>query len=153
MRKILVYFIGIIILSGCAGTQSFEPVEINPEIDVCEICNMSIAHENYATEIISSEGDVFKFDDIGCMVEFLEKDKSLAKDKVAKQFVRDSETGEWLELKDAFHAFHPEFWTPMANGIVTFKDQERAESYMKEQGKGELYNYERFLKHQWSWKQ
>lgn len=149
MRTLLLIVVGVFLLAGCGGNQSFEPVEINPEIDVCEICNMGIAHEYYATEIISRDGDVYKFDDIGCMVEFLEHDKSIAKDKVAKQYVRDSETGEWLELEHAYHAFYPDFWTPMANGFVTFKNKERAESFIKEQGMGELYNYEQLKKHKW----
>lgn len=151
MKKFLVILLGMMILSGCSSKQSFEPVSINPEIDVCEICNMSIAHEHYATEIIATDGEVYKFDDLGCMVEFLEKDKVLTNDQVAKQFVRDSETGEWVDIKDAFHAYHPDFWTPMANGVVTFKDSERAESYINKQGMGEVYDYERLPQHQWSW--
>jgi len=150
MKKILLLLFGIFLLSGCGGNQSFEPVAINTEIDVCEICNMGIAHEHYATEIISTDGDVYKFDDLGCMVEFLEQDEVIEKNKVAKQYVRDSETGEWVELENAFHAYHPDFWTPMANGVVTFKDKERAESYVKEQGMGDVYNYELLKKHKWS---
>lgn len=149
MRRLLIILFGVFLLAGCGGNQSFEPVEINAEIDVCEICNMGIAHEHYATEIISTNGDVYKFDDIGCLIEFLEHDKAIAKDKVAKQYVRDSETGEWIELEHAYHAFHPDFWTPMANGVVTFKDKERAESYIKEQGMGELFDYNQLLEHKW----
>lgn len=151
MKKFLVILLGMIILTGCSSKKSFEPVSINPEIDVCEICNMSIAHEHYATEVIATDGEVYKFDDLGCMVEFIEKDKVLTNDQVAKQFVRDSETGEWVDIKDAFHAYHPDFWTPMANGVVTFKDSERAESYIKNQGMGEVYDYERLSEHKWSW--
>ena len=150
MKKLLLLLFSIFLLSGCGGNQSFEPVAINPEIDVCEICNMGIAHEHYATEIISTDGDVYKFDDLGCMVEFLEQDEVIEKNKVAKQYVRDSETGEWVELENAFHAYHPDFWTPMANGVVTFKDKERAESFLKEQGMGDVYNYEQLQKHKWS---
>ena len=149
MRRFLIVLLGVFLLSGCGGNQSFEPVEINAEIDVCEICNMGIAHEHYATEIISAVGDVYKFDDIGCMIEFLEHDKAIAKEKVEKQYVRDSETGEWVAIEDAYHAFHPDFWTPMANGVVTFKNKEQAESYIKEQGMGELYDYEQLKAHKW----
>ncbi|MFO1443346.1 nitrous oxide reductase accessory protein NosL [Bacillus sp. Bva_UNVM-123] len=153
MKRIILLVLGVMFLSGCGSDKSFEPVEINTEIDVCEICNMGIAHEYYATEIISTDGDVYKFDDIGCMLEFLERDQKISNDKVAKQYVRDSETGEWVELEQAYHVYHPDFWTPMANGVVTFKDKEQAENYMKEQGMGELYDYDRLLKHQWGWEQ
>lgn len=139
-------------LAGCQD-NSMEPEEINPEIDVCEICNMGLAHEHFATEVVTADGEVYKFDDIGCMDEFLEKESGLQDDSAAKKYVRDVDSGEWVELEKAYHAFHPEFWTPMANGVISFKDRESAEKYVKEQGKGEVLDYESLLKHEWSWEQ
>ncbi|MBT2688457.1 nitrous oxide reductase accessory protein NosL [Bacillus sp. ISL-47] len=153
MKNLFAMLLAAALLSGCGKEQTFEPEEINPEIDVCEICNMSIAHEHYATEVISTNGDVYKFDDIGCMADFVEKGETISAEEIAKQYVRDSESGEWVELKDAYHAFHPDFWTPMANGVVTFRDQEGAEAYIGQQGMGELYNYKKLQEHKWGWEQ
>lgn len=149
MKKCLVILTGLVWLTGCQE-ENYEPVQIEPEIDVCEICNMSIAHENFATEVISKENDVYKFDDLGCMMEFLEEDYIL-EEEIAKKYVRDVSSGEWTELENAYYSYHEDFWTPMANGVVTFKSKEAAEEY--EQGAGEVYDYEKLLKHPWSWKQ
>jgi len=140
------------IISGC-NNSTMEPEEINPEIDVCEVCNMSIANENYATEVVTADGEVYKFDDIGCMDEFMEREAPLKEENAAKQYVRDVDTGEWVELEKAFHAYHPDFWTPMANGVVSFKDKESAEKYVNEQGMGEVLDYESLENHEWSWEQ
>lgn len=142
----------LLVLGGCQAS-SMEPEEINPEIDVCEVCNMGIAHEHFATEIVTRDGDIHKFDDIGCMVEFLEEKSNLNKEGAAKKYVRDMETGDWVELEKAYHAYHPEFWTPMANGVVSFKKKEQAESYVKDQGMGEIYDYAALQKHEWSWEE
>ncbi|MDQ0154864.1 nitrous oxide reductase accessory protein NosL [Robertmurraya andreesenii] len=138
----------ILLLAGCSQEQSFEPDEINPEIDVCEICNMGIVHENYATQVIAKNGDVYKFDDIGCMMEFLQDEQTIKEEDVAKKYVRDVNTGEWIELEKAFHSYHPDHWTPMANGVVTFKDKQSAQEY--ENRIGEVYDYQALLEHNWS---
>lgn len=148
--------LGILLLlgavSGCQSS-SMEPEEINPEIDVCEVCNMGIAHEHFAAEIVVKDGDVLKFDDIGCMEEFLQAESSKNEEAPAKKYVRDMETGEWVELEKAYHAYHPDFWTPMANGVVSFKNKDRAEKYVKDEGMGEVLDYQALKKHEWSWEE
>jgi copper chaperone NosL len=150
IKKLGILMVLLAVISGCQN-NAMEPEEINPEIDVCEVCNMGIAHEHFATEIVTKDGDIHKFDDIGCMEEFLQLETSLNEEGAAKQYVRDAETGEWLEIEGAYHAYHPEFWTPMANGVVSFKDKESAEKYVDEQGMGEILDYPALLKHEWSW--
>jgi copper chaperone NosL len=141
----------LLALAGCGKNQSYEPVEINPEIDVCEICNMSVANENYATEVISTEGDVYKFDDIGCMIEFIHKEIALSEEEIGKQYVRDVETGDWVEIEKAYYVYDRDIWTPMANGVVSFKNKDAAQKYIEKEGKGELLNYDKLLDHPWEW--
>lgn len=152
IKKLGISALMLVLLSGCQNS-SMEPEEINPEIDVCEVCNMGIAHEHFATEIVTEDGEIYKFDDIGCMDEFLQSESSLNEEGAAKKYVRDMESGEWVELEKAYHAYHPEYWTPMANGVVSFKNKERAEKYVKDQGMGEVLDYKALEKHEWSWEQ
>ena len=44
MKKLLSCLLLFVIIAGCSNEQSFEPVEINPEVDVCEVCNMSLSN-------------------------------------------------------------------------------------------------------------
>lgn len=152
IKKLGIASLLLAMVSGCQNS-SMKPVEINPEIDVCEVCNMGIAHEHFATEIVTKDGEIHKFDDIGCMDEFLHSDSSMNEEGAAKKYVRDMESGEWVELEKAYHAYHPEYWTPMANGVVSFKNKERAEKYVKEQGMGEIFDFHALEKHEWSWEQ
>ncbi|WP_050613850.1 nitrous oxide reductase accessory protein NosL [Bacillus testis] len=151
MKKRISILALMLFLSACGKGPSFEPEKINPEVDICEICNMSISEENYATQLISKDGDVYKFDDIGCMYEFVEKDKRIADKDIAKQYVRDMENGKWLESKDAYYAYHSDFWTPMAYGVVSFENEEKAKRYIEKQGKGEVFNFEQLSQHKWGW--
>lgn len=137
-------------LSGCNAT-SMQPEDINSEIDVCEVCNMGISNENFATEVVTDNGEIYKFDDLGCMGEFVESNSKLLNKRTSKQFVRDIETGEWVPIEEAYYAFDEEFWTPMANGVISFKNKQRAENYVNDQGTGVIYDYHDLLKHEWSW--
>lgn len=152
IKKLGLFLLVSATAAGCSN-NAMEPEEINPEIDVCEVCNMGLAHEYYATEVVAADGEVYKFDDIGCMEEFLKMEANLQEETAAKKYVRDVDTGEWIELEKAFHAYHPDFWTPMANGVVSFKDKESAEQYVKKQGMGEVLDYQQLKNHEWSWTQ
>lgn len=151
IRYVVLFVITALILTACSSKQSYKPEKINPEVDVCVVCNMSIAEDKFATELITKDGEVQKFDDIGCMVEYVDKKHAVKKDDIAKQYVRDVKTGDWVELEKAYHAYHKDFWTPMANGIVSFSSKQRAEEYINKEKKGELYDYAKLQKHKWSW--
>lgn len=137
----------LILLAGCGKDQSFEPQEINPDIDACVVCNMSVAHTEYATQLILQDGTVHKFDDIGCMMDYIDNDGK--SQEIAKKYVRDTETGEWIELEKAVFAYHPDYWTPMAFGVLSFKNEQAAESFIASQGTGELMTYEQLLDFDW----
>lgn len=141
----------LLLISACGKSQSYEPEEINPEVDVCDVCNMSVASELFATELILKDGEIYKYDDIGCMIEMLDTDDRISEEEIAKKYVRDVETGEWIELEDAYYVYHPDIWTPMAYGVVSFATEENALDYIEKQGIGELLNMEQLKEHQWGW--
>ena len=151
MKKLLSCLLLFLIIAGCSNEQSFEPVEINPEVDVCEVCNMSLSNKDYATQLFSKDGDVFLFDDIGCMFEYIDKDQQIAREDIEVQYVRDLKTTDWIQIENAYFVYNPDVWTPMANGVVSFGSEESANEFVQEQGKGEVLNYEQLLEHKWGW--
>ncbi|GMB08275.1 nitrous oxide reductase accessory protein NosL [Thermolongibacillus altinsuensis] len=150
MRKTFLFICILLMLTACQREQAYEPEEINPDIDVCMICNMSITAENYATEAILKDGTVHKFDDIGCMFEFMKQED---KENIAKLYVRDIETSEWIELEKAFFAYDRDYWTPMNYGVVSFASEENAKKYIEKEGKGQLWTYDQLLQHKWGFEQ
>lgn len=148
MKKIASFFF-VCFLVACSGAKTYEPEEINPDVDVCVVCNMSITAEPYATEIILKDGTVHKFDDIGCMIEWMNK----SNEDIAKKYVRDVTNGEWIELEHAVFVYNSNYWTPMNYGVVSFANEKHAKVYMEQEGNGELWTYEQLKKHRWGFEQ
>lgn len=117
---------GIAAVIGLAQCQrrAIEPIAIESN-DMCSFCRMSISEKRYAAELIDEQGEVFKFDDIGCMANFIKQKKNNA--TVQGTFVMDFDRREWLKAETAFYVRSSELRTPMNGGIVAFKDQSSAE--------------------------
>ncbi|MDN9012766.1 nitrous oxide reductase accessory protein NosL [Brevibacillus laterosporus] len=133
------------LMTGCGG-QSAQPVAINESVDKCDVCNMQIADDHNATEIILKDGKALKFDDIGDLFAWIKKNGT---EKIEVKFVRDYHTKEWMNLNDATFAYDKDFKTPMAYGVYSFKDKQSAEAFVKEQGKGQILTAEQLNSHNW----
>ncbi|WP_289137630.1 nitrous oxide reductase accessory protein NosL [uncultured Brevibacillus sp.] len=121
-----------LMMIGC-GKQEAQPAEIAAGVDKCDICHMQVPNDHNATQIVLKDGKVLKFDDIGCMHEWTEKNGT---ETVDVQFVRDYYTAEWMKADQAAYAYDATFKTPMSYGIHSFKDKAAAESFVQEQKKG-----------------
>jgi copper chaperone NosL len=123
---ILVAF-GIAMMFVLANCQSatLEPAAIEAN-DMCAFCRMSISEKQYAAELIDRDGEVFKFDDIGCMANFRKEKKNDG--SIRATFVMDFERREWLRADDAFYVRSAELKTPMSGGIVALKDESNAQA-------------------------
>lgn len=113
--------IGLIVLANCQE-QVAAPVELSPE-DMCDYCKMAISEKRYAAELIDTEGQAFKFDDIGCMSNFVNRSNA----KAAAYFVMDFDERQWIKAEDAYYMRSPELTTPMKGSIVAFRNQSRAQ--------------------------
>jgi copper chaperone NosL len=112
------------LLAGC-GRAEIKPVDIVAE-DMCALCKMAISEKQYAAEFITHDGEPLKFDDIGCMVRYLEGQQN--KDDIAAYFVVDFDSREWVRAEAAHYIRSSELQTPMSGGIVAFKDQSKMEA-------------------------
>jgi len=127
MKYLSAFIIGcgiatVIVLAQCQR-RATEPVAIEAN-DMCSFCRMSISEKRYAAELIDEQGEVFKFDDIGCMANFVKRNTA----KVHATFVMDFDRREWLKAENAFYVRSSELKPPMNGGIVAFKDQSSAEA-------------------------
>ncbi len=94
---------------------------------MCAFCKMAISQKRYAAELVEASGNVFKFDDIGCMVHFAEQRSWIARPPV--RFVHDYGSPAWLEASRASFVLSPEIPSPMASGLIAVKDPAQAEQY------------------------
>ena len=87
--------------------------------DMCSFCRMAISEKRFASELLIQDGEVFKFDDIGCMLRFRKSHGH--PESVVATFVLDYETRKWLKAEEAYFVKSKEFKTPMGGNVVAFK--------------------------------
>jgi copper chaperone NosL len=115
----------VISLLAC-GSSEIKPVDIYPE-DMCAQCRMAVSDQAFASEIITADGEVFKFDDLGCLEKFKEKSAEL---KIAATFVKDYATKKWLPYERST-IVQTSIKTPMGSGKVALADSIKANEYLK----------------------
>src|SRR5690606_743142 len=128
-------------------SEKFKPEPINEAVDICEVCSMTVADNEHATQLILNNGRSLKFDDLGDL--FVWRDRN-GLDDVNVQYVRDFHTSEWIELADATFAYDETFKTPMGFGVYSFKEKAEAEAYVSEHGVGVLMTAEELESHNWA---
>lgn len=115
--------LGCFLLSSACGQPGLAPVDLNPE-DICSMCRMAISEKRFAAEFITRDGDALKFDDIGCMRDYI-KEKRI-EESIGAWYVSDYESGTWLNARAASFVKSDQFKTPMGGGIVALKLSSRA---------------------------
>jgi copper chaperone NosL len=104
-------------------SAGMSPVPIE-DGDICTFCKMAISEKQFASEIITDDERVLKFDDIGCLLRYRQQaGVSLAQ---AAIFVTDHEGRQWLKAEDAFFTRSKTIKTPMGSGIIASADGSKA---------------------------
>ncbi len=90
-----------------------QPIEIIPNKFTDVQCAMTIVDIQYACEVISPSGKTWFFDDIGCLVLWLE-DKSFKDEAVL--WVKDLDSDKWIDARKAWYSLTNR--TPMHYGFA-----------------------------------
>ena len=138
--------IGAVLLLSACSNDSVEPVEIDPETDTCANCNMSVADNQHATEIILTNGKTMIFDDIGCMFNWSAENEDK---EIDISFVRDYHSAEWIDVEDSYFVYGDDIKTPMSFNVISFEDQSSAEEFSLDSG-GEFLTHEDLQNHDWT---
>lgn len=125
-KLFILFFLFIGLSFFACGSSEIRPVDIYPE-DMCSHCRMAISDQAFASEIIAADGEVFKFDDLGCLERFKEKSTGL---KIAATFVKDYETKNWLAYERST-IVQTSIRTPMGSGKVALADSANAKEFLK----------------------
>lgn len=116
----------IISLAGCAvGVQ---PVNYGKEN--CELCKMTIMNNQFAAELITKKGKVFKFDDIHCMALYI-KNVPVDKENINQLFITDfSMPGKFINAGNAVFIKSENLRSPMEGNIAAFENADSAKKYL-----------------------
>lgn len=133
-----------LLLAACGA--DLEPREVNSETDVCIMCNMSVTHVDYAAQIVKNNGDHLIFDDLGCLMEYVNE---YGEAEIGASYIMETDSPNWLNVKEAVYVYNKDYWTPMNYGVLAFATKEDAEAYMAKEQQGELLAYDDLLTFNW----
>lgn len=107
-----------LLVAGCSQQPDTGPVEIRWDKEGCERCAMSVGDRNYSAQVRGGPAEtktrVYKFDDIGCAVIWL--DKQTWKDNPRTEiWVTDYRNGKWIDARQASYISGKV--TPMGYGL------------------------------------
>jgi copper chaperone NosL len=91
---------------------------------MCSSCRMAISQKQFAAQLFDAEENVYKFDDVACMLRFLKQREM----KPVAVFVADYETREWMKGSSALFVRTDRVQTPMGGGLLAFADAVRADA-------------------------
>ena len=109
--------------------------------DTCARCRMHLSQPGFAGELRSRDGQLTKYDDIGCMVHAM----LAMHDEIPEAWVEDRGSGKFLPLLVASLVRAERAETPMGYGIVAFEDAGAAAEFATDRG-GRLVTLEDVMK-------
>lgn len=131
MKRLQFVLMGVLVVLAfsCKGrNEGISPETIYLGEEICGRCGMIISDVHHAAQLIEGKKGAHKFDDIGCLVEFMQ-DLGGSGQASGRAFVMAKDTGEWLAFEDAHFVRSDKIQTPMGHGIVAFSDYSEAKSF------------------------
>ena len=139
-RKTLCLFLPVLFFLGC--TSGPRPIEYGA--DKCDFCRMTIVDPQFAAQLVTSKGRVYKFDAIECMLDMLEQDPEKEYSHV---LVCDfSGRGELIAAQSCTYLISRQMPSPMGAFLSAHARKEDAELFQQNNG-GDLYSWEELQRH------
>ncbi len=113
--------------------------------DNCYFCKMGIIDPKFGGEVVTKKSKVYKFDDIVCMVRFLQSG-ALKEEEIAKKVIINFEKeNDFLDVNKAIFWVSPELRSPMGSNAAAFSTQQAAAN-MKGNKEGQLATWDDLYK-------
>lgn len=116
----------------------FSPVEIS-FTKVCGKCSMFPAKfPQWQSQVVFTDGSMIPFDGCKCMFNYLldmgKYSKTHTRSDVARVWVKDFNTGTWLDADSAVFVIGSSVMGPMGKQLIPFAEQAAADSFQKKNG-------------------
>jgi copper chaperone NosL len=100
--------------------------------DECYFCKMPVADTKFGAEIITEKGKLYKFDDTGCLINYLKIGLG-ANEKIKNLLNVDYTSNQnFLNVNTSVFLVSEKFHTPMNSGIAGFSSRIKAEIFLKD---------------------
>jgi|DewCreStandDraft_4_1066084.scaffolds.fasta_scaffold176615_2 copper chaperone NosL len=128
MKRVLIFYIYTALLFAC----TVKPEPIRYGTDMCHACKMTLMDRKYGGEVVTRKGKIYKFDDINCMVNFLNSGY-LEDREISHRLVTDyAQPGTLIDATQAFYLKSEEIRSPMAGHLAAFRSEEMMETHKKQ---------------------
>lgn len=121
MRALIIISVLFLSLASCMPEKP-KPIALNT--DACEFCKMTISNGKFGAEIITKKGRVFKFDDLGCMVQFSKSQE--VQSFYVSEYLSDNQL---IPAETAHFIKGEEIGSPMRGNFAAFASPEQQDEY------------------------
>jgi len=119
------------------------PEVINLYRDNCTSCKMTIADARYAAQLITNKGRIYKFDDIICLINYLNDNKQIA---IGSIWVADyNSPTNWLNVNQAYFIKSKSLQSPMGGNSPAFESEQNA-SFYAEVDTGDTLTWDKLIR-------
>jgi copper chaperone NosL len=128
VQHITVSLVFLLILTAC----KVEPEPIVYGTDNCYVCKMTLMDRKFGAEVVTRKGKVFKFDDMNCMMEFLQSGYVDEQDVKFKLVIDYAHPEQLIAADEAFYVKSSAIRSPMASQVAAFGTDEAYKNFKKE---------------------
>ena len=114
--------VALALLSSACGAKAMGPPELAVDRTACSHCGMYVSEPAYAAAYQVGGNDPRVFDDIGCMLDAIERETA----SPITIWLQDAAGGGWIDADDAFVVSSSSIRTPMNGGFLAYADVEAA---------------------------
>ena len=111
------------LLSSACGAKAMGPPELVVDRSVCSHCGMYVSEPVYAAAYQAGDNDPRVFDDIGCMLEAVDRETA----SPVTMWFQDADGGGWMNANGAFVVSSPRLRTPMGGGFLAYANAASAQ--------------------------
>lgn len=130
----------LISISSCKA----QPQPFTVGKDDCHVCKMGIADLKFGGEILTKKGKVYKFDDVGCMMNFLNSGTLDDKEISQKLIIDYNKPNTFLSAEKTYFLASENLKSPMRSNIAGFVSKDEAQKAQSEK-KGEIVTWNELL--------
>ena len=109
--------------------------------DSCYFCKMGIMDPKFGGEVITKKSKVYKFDDVVCMVRFLQSGTIKEKEISEKVLINFEKENDFQDAEKVIFWVSPELRSPMGSNAAAFSTRQAAEK-AKTGKEGQLFTWE-----------
>lgn len=103
-----------------------EPFQLGK--DHCDFCKMTISDPRFGAELITKKGKLFKFDDVHCLLSFLQKNDRA---EIKETYFVDFNDHHFIPSKEALFLKSEDLRSPMAGNIAAFLHPDSLQTAMQ----------------------